>query len=68
MVNPTSYSMVSTLAGLRRLEAQIQRALLDAGGQAPQPAQKAEPKQVQVEAQTQKKRAESVLSDLDLFD
>lgn len=35
MVNSTNYAMVSTLAGLKRLEAQIQRAMLEAGGQAP---------------------------------
>lgn len=32
MVSSTSLSMVSTLAGLRRLEAQIQHAMLAAGG------------------------------------
>lgn len=69
MVSSTNYAMVSALAGLRRLEAQIQRAMLDAGGQAARPEAPAEkrPDELKVDADKAMQRANSVLNNLDLF-
>lgn len=68
MVRSTNYAMVSTLAGLQRLEAQIQRAMLEASGKPHNPAQQPEKvaNRIEQEAQRTSLRANSVLNGLDL--
>lgn len=69
MVNSTNYAMVNTLAGLKRLEAQIQRAMLEAGGQAPtKPEQHPQVVADKIESEVAKTtaRANSVLNGLDI--
>lgn len=67
MVN-SNYAMVSTLAGLKRLEAQIQRAMLEAGAQPQHPAQTPQKvaDRIQDEAQRTAVRANAVLNGLDI--
>lgn len=69
MVSSTNYAMVSTLAGLQRLEAQIQRAMLEASGQVEQiPEQSAEKlaEKMEHEAAKTAARANSAMNSLDL--
>jgi hypothetical protein len=69
MVSSTNYAMVSTLAGLKRLEAQIQRAMLEASGQAPQMPVQAPEKvadKMEHEAAKTAARANSVINALDI--
>ncbi len=68
MVN-SNYAMVNSLAGLKRLEAQIHRAMLEAGGQAPvkpelQP--KAVADRIESEVAKTSARARTVLNGLDI--
>lgn len=60
--------MVSTLAGLQRLEAQIQRAMLEASGKPQNPAQQPDKvaERIELEAQRTSIRANSVINGLDL--
>jgi hypothetical protein len=69
MVNSTNYAMVNTLAGLKRLEAQIQRAMLEAGGKEPvKPEQhpKVVADKIESEAAKTAVRARAVLNGLDI--
>lgn len=64
-----NYAMNSTLAGLKRLEAQIQRAMLEASGKAPhQSAQQPEKvaERMDFEAKKTEARANSVMNALDI--
>lgn len=65
MVSPT-FTILSTLAGLRRLEAQIQRALIDAGEptSATDPAQRVE--RIQQDAQESMAKIQGTLDRLDI--
>ena len=71
MVSSTSLSMVSTLAGLRRLEAQIYRAMMEVGepeasqalpSETPRPA----PEQLVQEAQRNMAQAVGMVQHLDI--
>lgn len=67
MVN-TNYAMVSTLAGLKRLEAQVQKAMLEASGKAPQiPEQQPEKvaDRMDFELKKNEARANSAMNALD---
>lgn len=68
MVSSTTYSMVSTLAGLKKLEAQIYRALAEVGPEAASPKQpaKAEAAAIQEDAHHTVARANSILSSANL--
>lgn len=65
MVSPT-FTILSTLAGLRRLEAQVQRALIDAGDTtgAADPGQRVE--QIQQDAQESMAKIQGTLDRLDI--
>lgn len=69
MVNPSTFRMVSVLAGLQRLEAQINQALSNAGAASPEAGVTAQQHTDQVEEQAQKHmaRASLALNDIDLL-
>lgn len=69
MVSSSTTAMVSTLAGLKRLEAQIQRAMLETSGQAPQMPEQTPEKvadMMEHEAAKTAARAKTVMSSLDI--
>ncbi|MFM9872767.1 MAG: hypothetical protein ACKVQS_04795 [Fimbriimonadaceae bacterium] len=69
MVNSTNYAMVNSLAGLKRLEAQIQLAMLEAGGKAqtkPEQQPKVVADKIESEVAKSTARARSVLNGLDM--
>lgn len=68
MVN-SNYAMASTLAGLKRLEAQVQRAMLEVSGKAPQmPEQQPEKVAEEMDLALKKSqiRANTVMSAIDI--
>lgn len=69
MVNRSTFSMVSALAGLQRLESQIHRALMETGVARQQPGESAESIAQQVKEQAEKHmaRASLALNDVDLM-
>lgn len=68
MVNGSNFAIASTLAGLQRLEAAIQRAMLEAGNQAPGRSKDMnEQNRIKNEAEVHMVRANSVLSTFDLL-
>lgn len=72
MVNPTQMSMMSTLAGLQRLEAQLHRAMMEAGAPGDAKTEPASPKaepavKLEADAQRVAARAKSVINGLDLM-
>lgn len=69
MVNSSTHAMVATLAGLRRIEAQIHRAMMEAGGSSGQPEtlQKTQEVRAMDAANQQMARANSVLNNVDLM-
>jgi len=67
MVSSTTYSMVSTLAGLKRLEAQIYRALAEVGTESTSPTpKKNEATAIQEQAHHTVARANSILNSANL--
>ncbi|MDI9639369.1 hypothetical protein QPK87_19320 [Kamptonema cortianum] len=68
MVHATNFTMVSTLVGLRRLEAQIERALLNADKPGDQPPQSQATQQLnrQIDASKTIAEANVLLSRLDM--
>ena len=72
MVSSTSVSMVSTLAGLRRLEAQIYHAMMevgasDAGQAVPSDPPRPAPEQVIQDAQLGMAQASGAITSLDVM-
>ncbi len=70
MVNASTFTMVSTLAGLQRIEAKIQRALNEAGSVIPGPAtDEGRDKNAKImdDAERHMVRAQSVMGNLDML-
>lgn len=66
MVSSTTFNMVSTLAGLKRLEAQIQKALAESHPSRQSIDKVREAASVQQEAHHAEARANTILSTLDV--